>query len=414
MRVLQISGYESPGMRFNGITLAPLLRSHDVESTHMIWMRDTKDPAIVDFERPHARELNALAARVEDATSLQSILFTNAPEIVEKPAFQAADIVHLHLIHTGYFSLMDLPLITSRKPTVWTLHDPWALTGHCIYPFDCARWMKGCGHCPDLATHFPMRKDNTALMFDLKREAYGRSDFDVIVASTWMRGMVERSPLFRGVNVHQIPFGLDLPFFSAANGSEIRARHGIPDDSIVLCFRAQANFKGLDHIIQALDAIQSDRSICLLTVGNPGMLARFSDRFQLVELGWVDDPIVLRDALGACDIFLMPSTAEAFGVMAIEAMACGKPVICFSGTALPEVTGAPEIGIAVPSRDAAALARAIQHLVDRPEERENRGRAGQALARREYSDRVQARRTAEVYASVMDTRGWQRLSATSS
>ena len=41
----------------------------------------------------------------------------------------------------------------------------------------------------------------------------------------------------------------------------------------------------------------------------------------------------------------MPSVAEAFGMMAVESMACGKPVIVFDGTSLPEVTRAPDIGL---------------------------------------------------------------------
>ena len=47
--------------------------------------------------------------------------------------FQQTDILHLHNLHGGYFNLWSLPLLSALKPTVWTLHDMQALTGHCAY-----------------------------------------------------------------------------------------------------------------------------------------------------------------------------------------------------------------------------------------------------------------------------------------
>jgi glycosyltransferase involved in cell wall biosynthesis len=63
----------------------------------------------------------------------------------------------------------------------------------------------------------------------------------------------------------------------------------------------------------------------------------------------------------------MPSTAEAFGLMAIESMACGTPAIVFDGTALPETIGGPECGVIVPQGDAAALTKAIEDCLDNPD-----------------------------------------------
>lgn len=401
IKVLQVSGYESPGKRFNGITLASLLKLHGVHSTHLIWERDTKDPSVLSFDDKHTREINAMYARIEESTSMQSVLYQNLPQILRQPAFQAADLVHLHLVHTGYLTMADLASISRIKPTVWTLHDPWAFTGHCIYPFDCVRWKIGCGHCPDLGIHFPMREDNTAAMFAYKLHSYRKARFEVVVASRWMRDMATASPLFDGIRIHEVPFGLDLDFFSKAAGPKLRDRHGIPPDAIVLGFRAQHEFKGLSYIIAALDRIDTKRKICLLTFANKGLIDCLADRFQIVELGWVHDEALLRDAMAALDVFLMPSLQEAFGVMAIEAMACGKPVICFAGTSLPEVTHAPEIGLAVPMRDAEALARAIQRLIDSPQERLERGRAGRVLAECLYGEGKQAQLIADLYRDVI-------------
>ena len=130
-------------------------------------------------------------------------------------------------------------------------------------------------------------------------------------------------------------------------------------------------------------------------------MERFAGRFQLIELGWINDEELVRDAFVAADIFLMPSVAEAFGVMAIEALACGKPVIVFEGTSLPEVTFAPEVGLSVPMRDGDALFHALQRLIDNPNERAERGRKGRMMAELHYGDDVYARRIAEIYKAVV-------------
>ncbi len=403
-KVLQVNGYESPGRRFNGLSITPLLKRHGIESRHLVWHKDTTNPEVLTFDGKWTRGINRLLTGIENVASLQSVLFPNAAKMMKMPAFKEADILHLHIIHSGYLSLSDLPKITSQKPTVWTLHDPWAMTGHCIYPFECMRWKTtGCGKCPDLKTNMPLHMDTTRLLFKYKQWAYRNSKFSVIVASKWMRDMVEASPLFEGVSIHQIPFGLDLNFFSPHASPNARERFGIPENALVICFRAVGNeFKGLPYIIQALERIHSSQPVCLLTLNTKGLLDQFKGRFQLVELGWTNDEMLTRDAFLASDIFLMPSTAEAFGVMAIEAMACGKPVIVFDGTSLPEVTFAPDVGVLVPLRDGQALLNALQRLIDNPNERKERGSKGRSMAEKYYSDEAYARHLAEVYRLVAE------------
>ena len=97
--------------------------------------------------------------------------------------FLNTDIVHYHLIHNIFFNMNLLPIITRLKLSVWTIHDYWALSGRRIYNFDCDRWLKGCGDCPALDNPFVMGKDNTALNFELKRQAMQNSKISLIVTS---------------------------------------------------------------------------------------------------------------------------------------------------------------------------------------------------------------------------------------
>lgn len=402
IKLLQLNHYESPGRRFSGLSLSPLLKERGVDSTHVVWDKDTPDSSVLSLAKPWQKNVTRVIRRVERVLSLQSVLYPNSLQLTRMPAYKHADLLHLHIIHSGYLSLWALPEITHQKPTVWTLHDPWAMTGHCVYPFDCERWKIGCGECPNLKTTLPLNSDRTASLFKYKRRMYAKSKFDIIVASQWMLNMVQTSPLFEKARVHHVPFGLNLEFFSPTAAPDARKKLGIPDNAMVICFRAVNNeFKGLPYAIEALEKIHCNQPVCLLTFqGDKVLWERFSGRFQLVDLGWSNDEVLMRDAFVAADIFLMPSMAEAFGVMAIEAMACGKPVISFDGTSLPEVTFAPDVGISVPMKDADALANKLQSLIDNPEERLERGRKGRQIAEDHYNEKMQADRLVEIYKTV--------------
>lgn len=405
MKVLQINGYQSPGRRFNGLSLRPHLAEHGISSTHLVWEKDREEEGVVSLPATVVRKVNRLTRGIERVLSLQSQLFTNGIHIRRLPEFREADLLHLHIVHSGFLSMQSLGRFSAMKPMVWTLHDPWALTGHCIHPFSCERWKTGCGHCPDLDTDFRIHADTTALNFWLKRTAYSRARFEIIVASAWMENMVRQSPLFEGAPIHKIPFGLDLEFFRPRDPAGARERLGIEPGRVVLCFRSVDNdFKGLAYIIEALERLRVDQPICLLTLNDKGRVDRFLNRFQLVELGWINDDRMMQDVYDATDLFMMPSLADSFGLMAVEAMASGKPTVCFEGTALPEVLFAPDTGIAVKSRDSAALAAAVERLIANPGERTWRGERSRLMAEQHYDIRIQAERVASLYRQVVENR----------
>lgn len=405
MRVLQVNGYQSPGRRFNGLSLKPHLEALGVSSKHFVWEQDRQEEDVVSLHGKLLRKVNRLTRGVEKVLSLQSQLYSNGMHMRRMEAFREADLVHYHIIHSGFLSMQSLPAMTAEKPSLWTLHDPWAMTGHCIHPFSCQRWKTGCGQCPDLKTDFAIQHDTTALNFRLKRMAYRRSNFEILVASSWMENMVRQSPLMDDVPVHKVPFGLDLDFFKPGDQAAAKARLGIEPHRLVLCFRSVVNdFKGLQYVIEALDRLQTQVPICLLTLNDKGRIEKFKDRFQVVELGWTNDDSVMQDVYSATDLFLMPSLADSFGLMAVEAMACGKPTICFEGTALPEVVFTPEAGLAVPSRDSVALAAAMERLIGDPQERLARGARSRQLAEQHYDIRLQAERMVDVYERVVQGR----------
>lgn len=402
MNILHINGYQSPGRRFHGLAVAPLLAARGIHSHHLVWEQDKQEEGVSTINRGLVARVNRVVSKVERSLSLQSLLYPTARFITRLQEFQQADLLHLHIIHSGYMSVHSLPWLARLKPTIWTLHDPWALTGHCVYPGECRRWQTGCGQCPSLDSPFPLRVDRTAFLFRQKSKAFSRLAVDLVVASTWMQDLVRSSPLFcaPSIRVHHIPFGIDLERFTPHGAAESRKRFDIPSHHVVLMFRAEGAYKGVPFILKALDLLKVQQPITLLTVGRKGVLDAYKARFGVIELGWTNDDDLLLDAFKACDVFLMPSTAEAFGVMAIEAMACGKAVVCFEGTALSEIIGAPDIGVAVPMGDSSALSTAIAHLVESPSERVRRGTAARTRAEKHFPINLHIERMAGLYHEV--------------
>jgi len=388
VKVLHVTDDDLPGRRFNGYDLIDDLASRDIQGKQAVLRKSSDNPDVVSlFAGRGDEDLQFRLKEVERRHSINNLLFPWGRLLAETKEFGDADVVHYHLIHNQVLSLYDLKWLFGLKPSVWTFHDPWPLTGHCVHPMGCEGWLSGCAPCPFLDRLFPLERDNADQMWRAKKRLFSEVDLDVVVASEWMLNMVRRSPVTRHLeNVHHIPFGIDTRMFVPDDAqASSRRRLGIPENDFVALFRASTwDVKGLSHIIDALGARRPARPTTLLTLGARGLVRELRRDYRIVELGWVDDVALIPLAFSACNVFLMPSLAESFGLMAVEAMAAGRPVVCFEGTALPSVTHAPECGIAVPLGDAAALRASVDRLAADPSEAARRGGLGRGIVAAEY------------------------------
>jgi phosphatidyl-myo-inositol dimannoside synthase len=131
--------------------------------------------------------------------------------------------------------------------------------------------------------------------------------------------------------------------------------------------------KGIEHVLQALRLI-IDRipDVRYTVVGDGGdrsrlqAMARRLDVQDVVHFAGLVSSSKLALAYRACDVFVLPSNQEGFGLASLEAMAAGKPVVAAAAGATPEVVVNEVTGLLVPYGDVYALSQAICRLLQEP------------------------------------------------
>ena len=247
------------------------------------------------------------------------------------------------------------------------------------------------------------------MLFRSKKWIFDHSKIHLVAASQWTYRIIQDSPILSDLPCTVIPFGLNTRIFYPHDKQTSRQKLGIPANNHVIMFRCMAGtpYKGLRYIKEALAELDNTRhNITLLTVGSTGLIPELTSKYQIIEMGTVYEPEKMADVLSAADIFLMPSIAESFGMMAVEAMACGVIPLVFEGTALPDITHAPHCGIAVPSKDSKALLEAIYHLLNDPADYSKRSAYALELVKSEYNTEAYIRRHMNLYYSL-SSQCWQ-------
>ena len=405
MKILYVNDNDLAGRRFNGHDLQIMLNKKKGYSAKQFVISKTGDSknTIPMIKTNGGYFIREKCMEFHNKISMQSVVYPFGELIAESEEFKEADIVHYHLIFNYFMSLYSFKKLTEMKPTVWTLHDPWALTGHCVHPIDCDGWLTGCKNCPYLDRYSPLKEDNASSIWNIKKEIYKDLDIDIVVASQWMYNMVKKSPLTKHFErIHLIPFGVDLDFFKRReNREEIRKRLGIDKENFVIMFRQDPQeWKGLPYIKEVLTKLKTKKEVTILTVGGTGLLGDLKKKYQVIEYKWVNDNNLMVELYSASDLFLMPSVAEAFGLMAIEAMACSLPVIVFEGTSLPSVTFSPKCGIALKRGDTESFVNTVERLISSPKECRERGNLGRELAVEHYKIERYNKQLIELYTKI--------------
>jgi len=294
-------------------------------------------------------------------------------EFIDKVKKLDPDIIHLHNIH-GYYINIELLfkyLKEANKPVVWTLHDCWAFTGHCAY-FDyigCDKWKDRCYNCLQ-KNSYPKSIfiDNSNYNYERKKELFiGVKNMTIVTPSKWLANLVNQSFL-KEYSVKVINNGIDLEIFKPTE-SNFRKKYKLEDKFIILGVASVWDRrKGLKYFIELAEKVSEDEVIVLVGLSDKQIEQIPKNVIGITRTNNVEE---LVDIYSSADVFVNPTLEEVMGLVNVEALACGTPVITFNTGGSIECIDA-ETGFVVEKGN-------LNELIDRIVEIKKKGKSNYSM-----------------------------------
>jgi putative colanic acid biosynthesis glycosyltransferase len=252
-----------------------------------------------------------------------------------KQAIREVDVVHLHVTHSYFMPFGWLSdALKGAKKIVWTCHDYWPITGRCGFLEGCEGWKGGCGVCDTGLNYPPAFLDFSAYSFKKKRELIRRHLDKIVFAapSQFVRDQYRQAfPLARVETVYN---GIDADLERAV----------LSVDS-----KKEAKQDGITRILvmanDLADPTKVDRCLINEVVSLPGLelhtIGKNSPFHQdgVKNHGEIRVRADLVAVMRGIDALLFTSLKDTFGLVMIEAMVCGVPVLALPSDAADEVLG---------------------------------------------------------------------------
>jgi putative colanic acid biosynthesis glycosyltransferase len=336
MRIVSISRSDRADITLGIIKEA---RSRGNRVLKVAYKNGLADPECFDlFPGEINEQWNRLLVNLDGSDGFRSKLATK--RLLKKLDLFQPNVVLVHYPHGFYLNMAMLSDYCSRHsvPLVFVANDAWCITGRCAYfEFnDCYRWKTGCGRC-----HFPREYpkqllfDRTAALWKKKRRLFVDGHITVVVPSRWLLNYLQDSVLSHN-DLRLIYNGTDLKNFyprGAENDAKTKTAFGLSlNKKIVLASaRPWSPRKGLQFINQLPGLLGGEYQIVVV-----GVTPKDSTSDGIIRI----ERYLSRDELASlyslADVFANPTQDELWGLVNIEAMASGTPVVCFKSGGVPE------------------------------------------------------------------------------
>ena len=312
------------------------------------------------------------------------------------------DLLHFHWVS----EFVDLPSSFEKidVPIVWTLHDMNPFTGGCHYAFGCRRFEESCGLCPELDSS--KKKDPSFRSWKRKRTAYqkkiSQGHLHVVAPSDWLVHEAEQSTLLGDADIHCIPHGLNTGLFRPRDAKCERSKINISESQKVALFVAHSSTdprKGFGILSEALSELHLD-DVTLVSIGKNA--PSVPDDLSHVHVGYINNDQRMSVLYSMANVFVIPSLQEAFGQTALEAMACGTPVIGFDTGGIPDMVRPGETGWLAETGSVRELRQAIETALENDAKREQMAGRCRQVVENEYTIEHQAQQYTTLYTSVLE------------
>jgi glycosyltransferase involved in cell wall biosynthesis len=315
------------------------------------------------------------------------------------------DIINLHWLGDGYLPINALTRL--GIPLVWTLHDMWAFTGGCHYAGECDRYQTACGQCPQLGSY--QRWDLSRWIWWQKSTTYPKLTLVIVSPSQWLADCASTSQLLQQVDIRVIPHGINCQKYRPLNQVFARQTLNLPQDKSIVIFGAVAatsdERKGFSSLVKALRKISQTHwksKIEVAIFGSSEPVQGIDIGFKAHYLGYLRDEVSLTLLYSAGDVMVVPSLQEAYGQTALEAMACGTPVVAFHSTGLVDVVKHRETGYLASPFSPDDLASGISWVLEDHDRQRQLSLNASTMAKESFSLEEQAARYAYLYREILN------------
>ncbi len=383
MRVLHVNTSEMiGGAAIAAGRLMHALNLNGVEAEMLVRDKQTDNPRVHTLPKHIGLKAKFLAERLDiflrNSFSRENLFAIDTggfgTDITQLPAFEKADVIHLHWINQGMLSLRNLEkILQSGKKVVWTMHDMWAFTGICHYADTCNRWENHCCNCP-LLKH-PKTNDMASRIFKEKAEIFSKYQLTFVACSNWLANLARNSQLLKNQRVESIPNPIDTSYYSPAPRYEVRKKLGLPEDKQIILFVAYKvtdTKKGFVYLQQAIKKLKEKHpetaaNIAVVLVGREATQQMRSMDIPVYATEYVSDPDTMRSYYRAADVLAMPTLMDNLPNTIVETMACGVPCVGFRVGGLPQMIDHESNGYLADYKDADSFAQGLHRLLSAPD-----------------------------------------------
>lgn len=282
--------------------------------------------------------IHAGLSRITDRAGFYSKRATR--KLVEFIRGYEPDIIHLHNVHGYYLNIEILFKFLAdeyKGRVIWTLHDCWAFTGHCVHftYAGCDKWKTECGNCPQ-KNEYPASAlcDKSAKNYNDKKSMFTAvKNLEIVTVSNWLKNTVETSFL-KNTKVTCIYNGVDTDKFKSVPNM-VKEELGITGKTMILLVSdGWIEQKGYSTVLEVAKVAPSDWRFVMVGLTKK-QIAELPDNIIGFERIWNQDKLI--EFYSAADVFFNPSLEETFGLVTAEAIACGTPAVVMNSTACPEL-----------------------------------------------------------------------------
>lgn len=321
------------------------------------------------------------------------------------PRVKHADIIGLYWVNGGF--VRPEGLVGLQQPIVWRLSDAWPFTGGCHYPGACDRFTSACSNCPQIRSLGNI--DVSRRLFERKARLWRDLNLTIAAPSQWIADIARRSVLLGNSKIVVIPTGVDVHSFSPRPREQARQRFSIPENKRVILFGALSPYgdkrKGFDelrYILSELVRQDSGQNLFPVVIGEIPESARQMLPNTTMFLGHLHGEDALANAYSAADVLLVPSREDNLPNVALEATACGVPIVAFHTGGIPDIVRHMHNGFIAEPFDTKGLIQGIEWVLEDRKRLQKLRINARNVALQKFSSELQAKTYLDLYGTLLD------------